>query len=336
MRGGKWFVIAGGLVLTACATRTHDRSTAINNSPPEPYVRVLQTESNTILLQIAARQFVPVRGKGPIIWLTGVSHVGETNYFVSLQKHLDEQSLVLFEGVSDRDAPRTDTGAADSNQSEREEAQTHPVTKQELGSLQSSMADSLGLAFQLDSIDYTRPHFRNSDLSVRELQKVFEEMDSSGEGGAAASFESLLKMMQGGSFLDTILRVAMQLLGSSPKLQGMTRLVLIETIGEMKGDPSQLKNLPSQLKQLLDVLIQRRNEKVISDLKPMLKQNNSISLFYGTGHMPDLEMRLRKELRYRPTGQIWLTAFSVDLGRTGISSAEVALVRGFVQMELEH
>ena len=335
MRGGKWFVIAGGLVLTACATRTHDRSTAFSNSPPEPYVRVLQTESNTILLQIAARQFVPVRGKGARVWLTGVSHVGETNYFASLQKHLDEQSLVLFEGVSERDA-RAQDSAAGASQAEPDEGPAQSVTKQGLSSLQSSMADSLGLAFQLEAIDYTRPNFRNSDLSVRELQKVFEEMDASGGSGTAASFESLLRMMQGGSFLDTILRVAMQLLGSSPKLQGMTRLVLIETIGEMKGDPSQLKNLPPQLKQLLDVLIQRRNEKVISDLKPMLKQNDSISLFYGTGHMPDLEMRLRNELHYRPAGQVWLTAFSVDLGRTGISSAEVALVRGFVQMELEH
>ena len=33
------------------------------------------------------------------IWLAGASHIGETNYYAALQRHLDAQALVLYEGI---------------------------------------------------------------------------------------------------------------------------------------------------------------------------------------------------------------------------------------------
>src|SRR5207249_1728540 len=107
----------------------------------------------------------------------------------------------------------------------------------------------------------------------------------------------------------------------NPKLQGLSKLALIETIAQIKGDPSQLRGLPPQMNQLLEVLVQKRNQKVLEDLKAELKKKaglKSIAIFYGTGHMPDLESRLRTELNYRPAEQLWLTAFSVNLARSGI------------------
>ena len=82
------------------------------------------------------------------------------------------------------------------------------------------------------------------------------------------------------------------------------------------------------------MLIERRNEKVISDLKLDLAEvgkGGSISIFFGTGHMPDMERRLRKEMHYHPDGQIWLTAFEVDLARAGVSDSEREFVRDRVR-----
>jgi len=62
----------------------------------EPYVRIVHAESNVVQLQIAVRKFLPAGNKRPAVWLTGVSHIGETNYFAAIQKHLDAQTLVLF------------------------------------------------------------------------------------------------------------------------------------------------------------------------------------------------------------------------------------------------
>jgi hypothetical protein len=339
MRIGFLFIGAIAL-LSACSTslRTQARAgTAV--SPPEPYVRISTADSNLVELQIALRKFVPSRGDRPEVWLTGVVHLGESNYFAALQNHLDAQSLVLFEGIGGP-APPTHEASSARNGQPPNGTESRPVHHQpSRASFQSSMAASLGLVFQLEAIDYTSPHFRNSDLSVQDLRQLMSQARTvSGQEGAAQSFETLMQMMEGESLLDTILRVVMQFLGANPKLQGMSKLAVIETIAQMKGDPSQLKGLPPQMNQLLEVLVQKRNQKVLDDLKTELKSNKarkSIAIFYGTGHMPDLELRLRNELNYRPAEELWLTAFSVNLSKSGISQSEIGFIRAFVKREMD-
>ncbi len=320
------------LLLAGCSTAPHGSSGA-SSPAPEPYVRVLTSNSNKVELQIAVRKFVSPRPSvdSPVVWLTAVSHIGETNYFEKLQRHLDAQSLVLFEGVGEH-RPGHELTPAERAAIEQ---------KGSNASLQSTMAAALGLEFQLDGIDYASPRFRNSDLSIpqwREPMARAETTTAPGARGPAQTFDSLLQMMQGGSWVDMLLQFGLRLLGSDPHLQALSKLALIDMIGQMQGDPAQLRGLPPDLKQLLDVLIQERNRKVLVDLKTELKKTPrpaSIVLFYGTGHMPDLERGLRQQLKYRPTGELWFTALSVNLARTGISPAERQFIHNFIQRELE-
>jgi hypothetical protein len=283
-------------------------------------------------LEIAVRQFVPAHGKkGPTIWLTGVSHIGETNYFQGLQKHLNAQSLVLFEGVGEHPPKAEELAAAKADNEKR-------------SSLQSTMAAALGLEFQLDGIDYDNPKFRNSDLTIAEIRKLMMENQKpqgQGEvqgGGAVQSFDSLMQLMEGGTWFNTLLQFALKLLGSDPKLQVLSKLALVEALGQMQGDPSQLGGLPPDLKQLLDVLIKERNQKVINDLKAELKKKTraeSIALFYGTGHMPDMERRLREQLHYQPAGQIWFAAVTADVRRAGVTPSERQFIHTLIRNEME-
>src|SRR5258708_1816052 len=94
------YILFFSLLLAGCRSPASKGQSTLH--PPEPYVRVSTAESNLIQLQIAVRQFVPLHGHGPAIWLTGVSHIGDSNYYAALQRHLDAQTLVLFEGVSER------------------------------------------------------------------------------------------------------------------------------------------------------------------------------------------------------------------------------------------
>ncbi len=262
-------------------------------SPPvEPYVRVSTAGSNIVQLQIAVRKFVPARGKGPAVWLTGVSHIGETNYYAALQRQLDAQSLVLYEGIGGPGPEGEETPRAE--EASRAGTGTNSASaKARRSSLQSSLAASLGLVFQLEAVDYARPNFRNCDLSIEQLRQLMaEERAASGQPGPAQSFETLL----------------------------------------------QLRGLPPQLSQLLEVLVQKRNQKVVDELKAELKSKErprTIAIFFGTGHMPDLEKRLREEVGYRPAEEIWLTAFSVNLREAGVSQSEKEFIRGFVKREME-
>lgn len=333
------FVVSTGLWLAGCAT-SQQRPVAqaeLASAPPQPYVRVSNANSNVVQLQVALRQFVAPGPNRPVIWLSSVCHIGEPSYFAQIQAHLDRQTLVLFEGIGpgEQNVP--------SQAEEAAAATSAPVggaggaSADDHSSLQTSLAASLGLVFQLEAIDYRRANFRNSDLSLGQLRDLLARQSAaSGEPGAGPSFESLIQMMQGGSWFDTLVQMGLRFLGANPKFQGLARLALLDLLGGIQGDLAHLKELPPEVNQLLEVLLQRRNERVLTDLKaslPTIGKAGSIAVFYGTGHMPDLEKHLRSDLHYRPAGDLWLTAFSVDLARSGISETERRFIEGLISSQ---
>jgi hypothetical protein len=295
------------------------------NAPPPVYMRVTHPDSNTVQLEIALKQFVPARGEGPAVWLVAASHIAESNYFAALQRHLDAQGRVLFEGIRER------PGVPAFGQED-----TLDVSE---GSLQFTLAESLGLAFQLQAINYRRPHFRNSDLSLPELQKLMlEGLQGAAARESAAQLALLMQLMDGSSFLGAVANFAVRLLGTSPKLQALARLTLIETIGQIEGDMAQMRGLPPEFQKLMEVLIRSRNTAVLTDLKAELKKRPapaSVAIFYGAGHMPDLEARLAKELNYQPRETNWLTAITVKPAEAGVTEAEMQFVRGLVKWQMQ-
>src|ERR1039458_6037870 len=75
-------------------------SRAADTPPPQSYTRIANPDTNTVQLQIALRKFVPAQNAGPAIWLAGVMHVGEPEYYRALQHFLDAQTVVLCEGIN--------------------------------------------------------------------------------------------------------------------------------------------------------------------------------------------------------------------------------------------
>src|SRR2546422_11150001 len=96
--------IATAVAITGCSTsgRKALPPSSANDAPPRPYMRIVRSDSGAVQLQISLRELLPARRSGPAIWLVAVSHIGETNYYAALQKHLDTQARVLFEGVGER------------------------------------------------------------------------------------------------------------------------------------------------------------------------------------------------------------------------------------------
>jgi hypothetical protein len=341
MRFSFALIVAAGLApaFAAAAGQKALQPSRGSFAPRQPYVRISTTDSNLVRLQTAVREFVPDRSQGPCVWLAGVSHVGEPHYYAAMQRFLDARTLVLYEGIGGAAAHTSGQAQQPSSPASADNEEHPPRANDDYGSLQTAMASSLGLVFQLDAIDYSRPNFRNSDLSLEALRDLLANAPADPDNaGAAQGFETLLQAMQGGTFMNTILRLSLGVLGATQKLQALGRLAMIQVLGQIQGDPSQLHGLPPQMKDLLSVLLKKRNDKVFHDLKANLRElgsHDSIAVFFGTGHMPDLERRLRAELHYRPGRQIWLTAFSVDLAKTGITPAEVEFIRNLVRTQLQ-
>lgn len=315
------------VLLAGCASSGHKGHAKVSIEP-QPYMRITRPNSNIVTLEIALRKFEPARGKGPAVWLSGASHIGETNYYLALQQHLEAQSLVLFEGVGARDKRMRFDPA--------EEA-----------SIQHTMASALGLVFQLAAIDYNRPQFRNSDLTIPQLQRLLAgHAAGDPEGGGATGghaggnreFQELLGVMDGSSVLGALLHAGLKLIGTSPKLQAVTKIIMIETLGQLTGDMSAIHGMPPEVQRLLEVIIRERNKVVLEDLRKELlarPKPRSISVFYGAGHMADFEKRLRNELGYTPRSEQWLRAITVDLRETGLSTVELEAMRSLIQWQLD-
>lgn len=396
-------------------------SVATRADEPEPYMRVVEVDATTAKLEIAARRFVPAEGTGPTIWLTGVIHIGEPDYYKALQKHLDQQERVLFESVGwppfadprpatdgedqlertktaqryiaeqieryrqvhqaypktldelveSLDQPdsmmtrtllkaaRTDgwgrpmlyepaeadfdvvsLGADHVKGGEALNADVHfadqsPLTAAELGdrhSLQSNMAQALGLVFQLDTIDYARPTFINSDIPMRKLAEAVSD-----SGGGDADMKQLMKTLDGTSMLAGIVQFGLKLVAMSPKFQAMGRLVMIEMLGRLQGDLSTMGGLPRGMQELMRKLIQDRNKIVIDDLRDTLGEDHpprTISVFYGAGHMHDLQKRLQDEFGYQPAETVWYPAITENAKAAGLTQQDVEVVRGVIKYQI--
>jgi len=346
--------VALAFVLAGCSTGAARQAasppnaglTATNAPAPQPYMRIARPDTNTVQLQIAARRFVPVRHRGPVLWLVGISHVGELEYYHALQKLLDAQTVVLYEGVNADAHPRHvgKPGTPPRDPPAPAQAPPRPTGTNQNFSMQDTLATSLGLVFQLNAIDYDRTNFLNSDLSVLQLQRIMIGDPNAvpaapGEPGRSNhSLDALLQIMDGSSFLGSIFKMGLQFIGSNPQLQAITKLTFIETLGRLKGDFSGMRGLPPDMKELLKVLIESRNQNVIEDIKTELgvvPRNGTISVFYGTGHMDDMERRVIRELNYQPAGDVWFTAFSVDVRKTGLSPGELESMRSMIQWQLD-
>jgi hypothetical protein len=260
-----------------------------------------------------------------------------------LQKQLNASTVVLYEGINaDTHKRRLEKpGVVKTNLTA--EAHIHGGTNEGF-SMQSALAQSLGLVFQLDAIDYDRTNFVNSDLSVLQIERLMTGNSNAmpaapgQKGESSPSMDALMQIMDGSSFLGGLLKAAVKFIGSNPNLQAITRLMFIDAIGNIKGDFSETRGLPPDMKHLLKVLIEARNQNVVDDLKEEIKlvpRNGSIAVFYGTGHMDNMEKSIARELNYRPAGDVWLTAFSVDVRDTGLSSGQVQVMRNMVKWQLE-
>lgn len=305
----------------------------VETNAPQPYTRIANPDTNTTQLQIALRKFVPAQGTGPAVWLAAVMHVGEPKYYQQLQTFLAKQTVVLYEGVNPEAHPHHVQEATD------DVPRTAEPGTNETYSLQSALARSLGLVFQLEAIDYDRSNFLNSDLSIEQIQHIMAggHFAAAGQPSTNLTFDVLLQIMDGSSFLGSLVKTALHFVAGNMQVQAVAKLTLIEAIGRLKGNLAEMQGLPPDWQELIQVLIEARDQNLVNDLKSELQQvpaSGSIAVFYGAGHMDDLETRVTHALHYKPADEIWLPAFSVDLRQTGLTPFEAQWLRNIIAQQM--
>ncbi len=220
--------------------------------------------------------------------LVGAVHVADAAYFHALNRAFDDYDVVLYELVGEPDA--VTRGA--------------PRGASMIGWLQGGMKDVLGLAFQLDEIDYRRDHFVHADMTAEEFSASMRERN-----------ESVLQLV----FRAWIAGLAQQTPAQAAAAQADLLKVMFADDRQHALKTMFAEQLADQ-KDLLDAmagpdstLIVQRNLKALEVLERVRGEGRErIALFYGAGHFPDFHQRLVGEMGYESVGLSWLDAWRLD------------------------
>lgn len=256
------------------------------------YVRVLRDEDEQPLaLQTAIVRYV---GKpdsefaGRIVDLIGVVHIGQANYYRELDERLQTYDKVLYELV-----------APDGTRIRPEDLQQR---RSLLASVQTGMKDMLNLEYQLEKIDYMAENFRHADMSPDEFS---EDLKNRGD----SVWKMLARMMGAGIATQSknggdagILMALFSKDRSKLMKRAMAgQLVDIEMVSAGISDADGE-----------NTLIKGRNRKAFEILRDELQQNSqTIGVFYGAGHLPDMAERLEKQFDMEATTTDWLDAWDL-------------------------
>ncbi|MEX2216033.1 MAG: type II secretion system protein GspG [Phycisphaeraceae bacterium] len=212
-------------------------------------------------------------------------------------------------------------------------ADQDPLTKEEIddqGGIQNDLAEALGLTFQLHAVDTGKGNYRNADISLDSLKAKLG--DEEGQAG------DLLKMMDGSSSMAGMVKMALGMIRGNPKMQMTFKAIIMDLLAAVGDDMTKMANLQPGMQGLMKVLIDERNQVVVDSLKAELSKDKpaaTIALWYGAGHMKDLENRLVDQLDYKYVASFWLPAITLDLTGTAVKKADMQAMRSLMKTMLE-
>lgn len=190
--------------------------------------------------------------------------------------------------------------------------------------LQHDLAAALGLVFQLDEMTNDRPNWRNSDLSIDQVQ---ERLSASG-----ADPEQLFKMLDGSSLQANMVKLMLGFIKLMPGMQTMGKLVMLEVLDQA----DKLMAIVPGMEKTFEVILHDRNAVVLDDLRNVIEKEpgkKSIGVIYGGAHMAGLEDGLA-QLGYRESGVEWLDAITVQLPSNPAERKQVDSMRKMIRESL--
>jgi hypothetical protein len=255
----------------------------------------LQRDANgeAIGMQTAIVRYTSAAKKGaaPVeVDLIGAVHIADVQYYKQLNDRFKQYDVLLYELVAP-EGTVVERGRGTSN--------AHP-----LGAMQNLFKDVLELDHQLELIDYTKPNFVHADMSPDDFQKAMRDRND--------------------SFLQMYFRLVGQAMAHQSELAAKGESSDFELIAALFSDerPRKLKIVLgkqlSEMESLMvsfggedgSVIITDRNKKALDVLKQQIaKGRKKIGIFYGAGHLGDMDKRLRKDFSLQPKTITWLTAW---------------------------
>lgn len=229
-------------------------------------------------------------GETVTVDLIGVVHIGEKSYYEQLDELFKGYDGLLYELVAP-EGTRIPEGGREASDG------MNPVAALQLG-----MKSVLGLEFQLEHINYMAENFIHADMTPEEFAESMKNNDESLMKFMLKAIGTSMAMQSSGGTTDAELMMA--LFSSNRELA--LRRVMAEQMQNMEASMSVFKGREGS------TIIDHRNAKALSVLKQVIGQGKTnLAVFYGAGHLPDMQRRLLSEFGMQRAGQFWLKAWEL-------------------------
>ena len=251
-----------------------------------------------IALQTAVSRYVAKSGKNEVVVdLVGVIHIGDKEYYQQLDKQFKNYDVVLYELVAPEGTVIDKNSLKQNN---------HPLRM-----IQSMPQQMLGLASQLENINYKAKNFVHADLTPSEIAAKMKER---GESTLTVFLSTAAEMIR---------KQNAQASKQSDSKSGDFMSELSSML-EMMNDPAKMKlTMAKQFvesgaldtglgKSLNQILIKDRNEEAMKELsRQTFAGHKKIAIFYGAAHMPDFEKRMKESYGFKLKAQVWVDAWDL-------------------------
>ncbi len=259
------------------------------------FIRIRRNEEgDPLALETSIVRYVPASGKGDVVLdLIGAVHVGDTQYYRTLNEEFENYDIVLYELVAEK-GTRVPKGG-------RKGGDMFPV---------EMLKNMLKLDSQLRVVDYSKKNFKHADMSPADMKKAMEKR---GDTGFTLILGILRDMIRESNRMaakqaadpDSVPQISLMDLLFNPdggkKLRRMMALQL--------GDPESSGALGETLNTLL---VEDRNQAALKVFREELdKGTKKIAIFYGAAHMPDFEQRLKDKFDMKVESVRWIEAWDL-------------------------
>lgn len=255
------------------------------------YLRLVRDESGKpVAMEVAIVRFVP-RDCGqtkPTVDLVGAVHIGDRSYYQQLNREFADYDAVLYELVAPPGTKIPEGGVKRGGNM--------------LSSVQLGLKDLLELEFQLNAVRYDRANMVHADMSPEQFAKSMKDKN-----------ESVLSMF---------LRMMTYAMAKQNQSQGnewdvlaalfdknralSLKRIMAEQFEDMEGSLGALNGPDGS------TLISERNKVALGVLKQQIAAGKQkLAIFYGAGHMPDMEQRLRDDFDLAPLETRWVRAWDM-------------------------
>ena len=247
-------------------------------------------ERKPVAMETSVTRYEGLNEKGePIsVDLIGVVHIGGKDYYHKLNKVFEGYDAMLYELVAPEGTIVPKGGRGNDGPT------TNPLV-----ALQVGMKSMLELDFQLDHIDYTKDNFVHADMSPDEFAESMKRNDESFFKMAMKAIGQSMGQQSSGQDAKMLSAI---LSGSAFK----RRAVMAEQMQDIESGMVIFEGREGS------TIIDFRNAKAMDILKREIAAGNKkLALFYGAGHLPDMQRRLQSEFQMKRAGQYWLEAWKL-------------------------